>query len=208
MTDWNEWHASYDDPASQLSRRLRLIQELIEGWLDRTAPKPVRVLSVCAGDGRDLLQVLRRRADADRVTATLLEYDDKNVARAQAWAAETNARIEVRQVDAGQGGAYEGAVPADLVLLAGVFGNISDEDVRAVIRALPSMCSDDALVIWTRHRRAPDLTGSIRSWLAAEGFVEESFTAPRAAMFTVGAHRFDGTTETWVRDRELFRFTR
>ncbi len=36
------------------------------------------VMSSCAGDGRDLLQVLERRNDASRVTATLLEADPRN----------------------------------------------------------------------------------------------------------------------------------
>jgi hypothetical protein len=206
-TDWHEWHSAYADPASALSRRLRAIQGLIGDWLDRTAPAPVRVVSVCAGDGRDLLHVLRARGDAPRVSATLLEYDGRNVERARGTA-EGLGGIEVRQVDAGQGAAYAGAVPADLVLLAGVFGNISDEDVRATIETLPGICSEGALVIWTRHRGAPDLTDTIREWFAAAGFVEESFAAPDDAVFSVGSHRFVGTSKPWVTNRELFSFVR
>jgi hypothetical protein len=138
-TDWEAWHSLYDDPESGLSRRLRFIQGLIEEWLDRTAPNDVRVVSACAGDGRDLLQVLRNRGDSHRVAATLLEYDEGNVERARSAAAEFPA-IAVRHVDAGQAGSYEGALPSDLVLMAGVFGNISDEDVRTTIEALPGMC--------------------------------------------------------------------
>jgi hypothetical protein len=186
---------------------LRIIQGLIGEWLDQTEPRPVRVVSVCAGDGRDLLHVLRARADASRVSATLLEYDGRNVERARS-AAEGLAGIEVRQVDAGQACSYEGAVPADLVLLAGVFGNISDEDVQTTIEALPGMCSEGALVIWTRHRGAPDLTGKIRAWFGGAGFVEESFTVPDGVVFSVGSHRFAGTPTGWSNDRQLFSFVR
>jgi len=47
--------------------------------------------------------------------------------------------VEVRCADAGDLEAYAGTVPADLVLLAGVLGNISDADVRATIAALPAL---------------------------------------------------------------------
>ncbi|GAA1633743.1 hypothetical protein GCM10009744_22880 [Kribbella alba] len=207
QTDWEGWHSAYADPESALSRRLLVIQGLIGEWLDRTAPEPVRVVSVCAGDARDLLQVLRARGDAPRVSATLLEYNARNVERARA-AADDLAGIEVRQVDAGQTAAYQGALPADLVLLAGVFGNISDDDVRTTIEALPGMCSAGALVIWTRHRGAPDLSGNIRGWFGTAGFVQESFTAPDDAVFSVGSHRFAGTPRPWTAEKELFSFVR
>jgi hypothetical protein len=205
-TDWNAWHGAYDDPESGLSERLRIIQGLIGEWLDRTAPRDVRVVSACAGDGRDLLGVLRDRGDSDRVTATLLEYDEANVARARSAAAEFPA-ISVRHVDAGQIASYEGTVPADLILMAGVFGNISDEDVRTTIEALPGLCNPDALVIWTRHRGAPDLTPTIRSWFATTGFTEESFDGPADHVIGVGAHRYTGRPNPTPAPATLFTFT-
>jgi putative methyltransferase len=207
MTDWSAWHAAYEDPESGLSQRLRIIQGLIREWLDHTAPRDVRAVSACAGDGRDLLQVLRDRSDSDRVTATLLEYDEANVARARSAAAEFPT-IEVRQVDAGQTASYEGAVPADLLLMAGIFGNISDEDIRTTIEALPGLCTPGALVIWTRYRGTPDLTPAIRSWFAAAGFTEESFHAPEDHEIGVGSHRYTGPPVSSHPDRTLFTFTR
>ncbi len=68
------------------------------------------------------------------------------------------------RADAGDLTAYAKAVPADLVLMAGVFGNISDADVRRTIGALPQLCADGATVIWTRTRRAPDLTLTGQAW--------------------------------------------
>jgi hypothetical protein len=206
-TDWNAWHRAYDDPESGLSERLRIIQGLIGEWLDRTAPRDVRVVSACAGDGRDLLGVLRDRGDSERVTATLLEYDEANVARARSAAADFPA-ISVRQVDAGHLTAYEGAVPADLILMAGIFGNVSDDDIRTTIEALPGMCNPDALVIWTRHREAPDLTPTIRSWFAANGFTEESFHGPANHVIGVGANRYTGPARPMPAPNTLFSFTR
>ncbi len=97
--------------------------------------------------------------------------------------------------DAGDPAAYVKAVPADLVLMAGVFGNISDADVRRTIGALPQLCAAGATVIWTRTRRAPDLTPTVRRWLRAAGFIEETFHAPDGVLFYVGVHRFTGVPE-------------
>jgi len=129
--DWRAWHEAYAQPGSDLSRRLRLLQGELSSWLDERPGEPLTVVSVCAGQGHDLLGVLAARDDANRVRASLLEYDDGNVARAQSAARQAGLRqVEIVQADAGELSTYDGLVPADLVLLAGVFGNISDADVR------------------------------------------------------------------------------
>jgi len=206
--DWLAWHSRYLDPSSPLSRRLRIIQAHITDWLNQRPGVPLTAVSICAGQGHDLIGALAHRTDADRVHATLLENDERNVAAARA-AAETAglAGILVRQADAGDPGAYRGAVPADLVLLAGVLGNIDDADIRTTIAALPQLCSRDAIVIWTRSRRPPDRTGSIRAWLQETGFAEVSFTAPPDDLFSVGVHRLTATPQPLTATTRLFRFT-
>ena len=57
MGDWTSWHAQYEDPASPLSQRLAAVQQQIALALDRAAPGPLRLLSLCAGQGRDVLPV-------------------------------------------------------------------------------------------------------------------------------------------------------
>src|SRR5689334_12862838 len=118
LTDWAEWHSAYADPSSLLSQRLRLVQGHIRDYLDETAPAPVTILSSCAGDGRDLLEVLEARNDSNRVAATLIEADTRNAGRARQRRDRLGlSNIEIRCEDAGAGRAYLGAVPADLVLL-------------------------------------------------------------------------------------------
>ena len=85
-----------------------------------------------------------------------------------------------------------GDVPADLVLVCGVFGNISREDISRTIQALPGFCRMGSEVIWTRHRRPPDATPSIRAEFAAAGFTEVAFEAPDDYVLAVGRHRLDG----------------
>lgn len=206
--DWSKWHAPYDDPGSPLAGRLAVVQRHIEDWLDET-PGAVRVLSACAGDGRDLLGVLGRRDDARRVTAELVELDERTVARARASIHDLGlAGVGVRQTDAGLSTAYLGAVPASLVLLCGIFGNVSDTDVRRLVRRTPQLCSPGARVIWTRHTRAPDLTPHIRGWFAESEFTEVSYTAPSEALYSVGVHHLRGAPAALAPGERWFSFVR
>jgi hypothetical protein len=72
MRDYLKWHDAYDDPSSDFSWRLRQVQAYIRQALDHLEG-PVTVISLCAGDGRDVLQVLADRNDSARVHTTLIE---------------------------------------------------------------------------------------------------------------------------------------
>jgi hypothetical protein len=211
-TDWSQWHDAYTRPGSGLADRLNAVRGEISRRLDQTAPQPVRVISACAGDGRDLLGVLAGRSDADRVTAFLVEYDARLAARAHAAASRVDARVDVRQADAAQSSVYADAVPADLLLLCGIFGNICDDDIRATIEAAPQLCGPGAEVIWTRHRGDPDLTPSIRGWFRAAGFEEVAFHAPEAIewhdKWSVGVHRLTAQPQPLQTGRHWFTFVR
>jgi hypothetical protein len=208
---WVRWHDAYEDPASPLSVRLRLVQEAVRDVLDRAAPGPLPVVSMCAGQGRDVIDVVAthpRRAD---VRAVLVELDPglAAFARDRAAAAGLERAVTVVEGDASLSRLYSdaGAVPAALVLACGVFGNISDDDVAATVAALPSFCAPGAEVIWTRHRKAPDLTPAIRSWFARAGFEEVSFEAPPGPyVLSVGRNRLTTVPPPFDPAAHLFDF--
>lgn len=209
MYDWYDWHAAYADHDSPLSRRLRLVREHIAAWLDGRPDPSLTVVSMCAGQGRDLLEVLAGRPDAARVRSHLIEYDERNVEIARTTVRTAGIpTVTVHRADAGELATYAGMVPADLVLAAGVFGNIGDADVQATIAALPRLCAAGATVIWTRTRQAPDLTPAIRGWFAETGFAERAFHAPGDAMFSVGVHEFLGEPLPLEPSGTMFRFVR
>jgi hypothetical protein len=169
--DWQRWHEAYDEDSS-LARRLVVVQGRIRELLDRAQPGPIRVVSLCAGQGRDLLPVVAAHPRREHVHARLVELDQRNVA-----AIPPLPNVEAVRGDAALLSAYEGAVPADIVLACGVFGNIAAEDIRRTIEHLPMLCARGAAVIWTRGASDPDLRPAIRGWFAEHGFEEEFFLA-------------------------------
>ncbi|MGW4461624.1 SAM-dependent methyltransferase [Micromonospora sp. NPDC004704] len=204
------WHSAYDQPGSHLWHRLRLVQDQLRRALAEVPPGPIRVVSGCAGEGRDVIGVLGDHPRRMDVRARLVELDPTNAkaARIAASAAGLDRQIEVVEADAGVATSYLGGVPAEIVLMCGVFGNISDADVRATVAALPQLCAPDAFVIWTRHRRAPDLTPTIRGWFAEAGFRELAFAAPADQTLSVGLHQLTAPPATFDPDLSYFTFTR
>ncbi len=205
--DWWAWHLPYDDPASPLARRLAFVQRRIRDALDAARPGPVRVVSLCAGQGRDVLGVLADHPRRGDVSARLVELDSRNVAAArEALAALDLSEVRVVERDAGRADAYAGAIPADLVLACGIFGNVTDDDIRRTVAALPAFCAPGATVIWTRHRLPPDLTGPIRGWLADQQFEEVGFDVVDDQPLSVGTHRYRGGAAVLPDGVQLFRF--
>ncbi|GAB3330545.1 hypothetical protein GCM10027452_03690 [Micromonospora halotolerans] len=96
-------------------------------------------------------------------------------------------------------------VPADLVLVCGVFGNITDADIRATVRHCASLCATGGTVFWTRHRGEPDLVPAICDWFAEEGFTPVAVTSP-ADRVGVGVHRFNGRPRPLERGAAMFEF--
>ncbi len=201
--DWHEWHQAYDQPESPLARRLATVQGCIAAALDASPPGPIRVVSMCSGEGRDILGVLEhhpRRAD---VQGRLVELDPGLAAIARAAAPPG---IAVLEADAGVTDSYAGAVPADLVLMCGVFGNITDADMMRTIDLASTLCAPGAHVVWTRHRRRPDATPTVRQRFAENGFDEVAFHAPKGTAFGVGLHRLTAPPRLFATDVRLFDF--
>jgi hypothetical protein len=203
--DWRLWHTDYEDPSSALGRRLRVVQTQVRIAIDRAGPGGVRAISVCAGQGHDLIGVLAEHPRRAHVTARLVELEVGNVrlARRATHAAGLD-QVEVISADASITDAYAGAVPANLVLLCGVLGNISAEDIANTISNLPRLCAPEATVIWTRHRHPPDLTTYIRETFDQAGFGELSFED--SPPFGVGANQLLASPRPFTSGIKLFEF--
>ena len=204
--DWQTWHDDYDVPDSSLARRLQVVQEQIRLALDACPPGPLQIVSLCAGQGRDLLGVLADHSRRDDVRAWLVELDpgSTTIAR-EAIKSAGLTQVEVIEGDAALTDNYAGMVPADIVLVCGVFGNITDEDIERTIDTCPQLSKTGATVIWTRHRGEPDRVPAICHHFETRGF-DRLYLSPADAGFGVGTHRFTAQTQPLTPGRRMFTF--
>lgn len=210
LRDYRAWHDEYDDPKSPLAERLRIVQRRLDELLTAAPPGPLRLISMCAGQGRDVLGVVPNHKRRSDVSGALVELDPVNVRKARESAAANGlSSLEIIEGDAAVSDIYEPLVPADLILACGIFGNVTDADVENTCRTLSMLCSPGAAVIWTRHRREPDLTPHIRGWLVESGFEELSFDAPDTPkLFGIGTARLVARPLPWLERHRFFTFIR
>jgi hypothetical protein len=207
--DWLDWHKPYDDPDSRLARRLATVQQRLLEALD-AHPGPIRLISMCAGQGRDVIPVLAEHPRGNDVTALLVELDPRNAELATEAAQAAGLRhLRVSCADAAFTDNYARAAPADIVLACGIFGNITHADIENTVRHLPMLCAPGAIVLWTRGRwKDNDPTPKIRQWFDESGFEELSFDAPDDLLYSVGANRYRAEPRALEPGVTLFTFFR
>jgi len=192
MTDWHTWHEAYDDPDSSLTKRLAVVRRRIAEAL---APSAVgQVLSLCAGDGRDVLPILASVPRDRQPETVLVELDPTLAAAARETAAASGVAVSVINDDAGWAPNWQASTPVDLLLLCGIFGNVSDDDIRTTVRSVPSLLQPDGTVIWTRgHLTGHDVRPHIREWFRDAGLDEIAFDSEPVG-YGVGVNRRPATT--------------
>jgi hypothetical protein len=204
--DWVEWHRSYADPDSELSQRLAIVTAAIEDALSAAPAGPIAVLSLCAGEARDLCGAAHGHPRAADVRGCAVELNAglASIAAQQLRAAGTS--VEVRCADAGRPIHWDDLLPVDLLLLAGIFGNLADADVQRTVAATATMVRPGGTIIWTRHRRAPDLTPNIRDWFDDAGCTPIGFTSAGPNSYAVGVERMGPSPVATPLPEQLFRF--
>jgi hypothetical protein len=205
---WIRWHDEYEDPNSPLSARLTEVQRQLRVILDTAPAGRLQLISFCAGRGRDVLDVLAEHPGVRDVTARLVELDAELATNAASLASERELnRVQVINGDASKTDVYVGAVPADIVMVCGVFGNISVGDIEVTIATLPSLCAPSARVIWTRHRMPPDLTPTIRDMFQDAGFHEADFVTSRDSFMCVGTQQLARQPDPFASGVTMFAFS-
>jgi hypothetical protein len=206
---WVRWHRMYDIDDSPLRIRVAIVQQHMRAVLDATPPDTrLRILSLCAGQGRDVVGALVDHPRRRLVSARLVEIDPALAADARRSVADAGLTdVEVVTGDASITDCAADAVPADILLACGIFGNVSHDDIRHAIASFACLCAPRATVIWTRHRRAPDMTPQIREWFIASGFEEVAFEAPDdTGLVGVGVNRLAVAPTPFVTGLRLFTF--
>lgn len=206
MTDWLTWHQHYDDPGSSLARRLQVVQRHLSDLVDHAACR--KILSLCAGDGRDLIPVIARLPRERRPEVVMVELDESLAGAAKARAQAMDVDVTVVAADAGAAAAWRDHLPVDLLMLCGIFGNISVADIKTTVAASRCMVSPSGVVVWTRGATAEeDLRPQIRQWFRAAGFSELAFEADPES-YGVGVNRRADVGASDRLPEQLFTFQR
>ena len=164
-----------------------------------------RVVSMCAGEGRDLLGVLedhpapRRRTRPTRRARPGARGDrsrprtrgDRGVVRRRGHEPRrTRARCQPISSSC-----------------AACSATSPTPTSRTRSTSLPTLCAPGAVVIWTRHRRPPDATPAIRARSSPRtGSTELAFHTPEGTMFCVGMNRLTAPPAPFRPDARLFDF--
>ena len=211
LRDWKPWFAAYDDPTSPLAKRLTVVRQGIRRALDEAPSGPIRILYLCAGEGRDLIPVLADHPRRDDVRARLIEFDPviARTAREAAEAAGLGDAVNVIAGDAADPAHFGDYAPADLLLLCGIFGNISDADIRTTAGRAASLTALGGTTIWTRHRHEPNLIPDIHEWFATAGFARlwESDPELPTSIYVAG-YRQEREPAPSATNEKLFSFIR
>jgi hypothetical protein len=173
--DWYNWHRGYEpDSGSHLRRRLQVVQDLLGRALEACDPGRIGVVSLCAGQGDDLLGVL-------------VELDGRNTAGIDRRAAAAGlSRVRSRKADAGSTDVLQDVAPLDFLLLCGVLGNITMVDAERTIAAIPTLLRSGGTVVWARRNVPVDQTPGLRAAFHAAGCTSIEFVDPADDKFTVG----------------------
>jgi hypothetical protein len=206
--NWKEWHSQYDR-CEVMQSRLATVRQTIEQCLRLLPPGRQRILSVCAGDGRDIIPLIAQSPRRSDFRGVLVEQDAALVKAGQELidAHELGRYLTFLQADATAPAIYAERIPCDLVLAAGVFGNLLPRDFDMFVRALGAFLKTDGYLVWTRnrvvsngHREIP----RIRQTLQSHGFVEcyhHDITD-----YIVACHQYQHETLP-LPDTKLFTFT-
>jgi hypothetical protein len=205
--DWKKWHTLYDDNDSGLAKRLRLVQESISDSLPNTIEDRFQIIDICSGDGRDLLDVLAHYPVKEQVYSYLVELDERLAEESKNTANEKGLpNVAVINGDASALRTYVSVPRADLILLCGVFGNISSADIQNTIETLPQLSKQGTKVIWTRHLRQPETIPIIQNLFIANNFSKVDFKTTDDRSYVIATYEFHGSPEPPESNTRLFTF--
>jgi Putative methyltransferase len=209
--DWVAWHERYKTNRG-LKARLRAVCGQIENCLSACPPGPIRVVSVCSGDGRDLLSALINHPRERDVVAYLIDTERALVDAGQDSANISGLGDQLHFIvgDATLPSSYKGMLPADLVLVCGVFGHVLKEDLQRLVHSLGCMCKTGGYVIWTRHAKAWDGESHvplINQLFEQTRFEQIGFSVTEEGASCIGTYRYTGEPAELSTEETVFMFT-
>jgi hypothetical protein len=213
---WAE--TAYIKPLFQ--KRLDEVKRQIRVTLDECPPGPLRIISLCSGDGRDLLGVVPDHARRPDVSCLLVDANPEAIVDAKAAASAVGLEKQFRCVvgDAACLDHYESFGPAHLIIISGVFVYLMPADAERLIAALPMLGHTGFYVIWNRRlpqspdkeifRKGSVVVEDLQNFFRLYDFRTVTNSATGVDGFAVRREKFYGTTRPWKLGAPLFKFFR
>jgi SAM-dependent methyltransferase len=209
-SEWSGWpDAAYRQERYQ--QRLVAVESHLTESLDKAAPGPVRIISLCAGDGRDVVEVLRSHKRKDDVVAWLVELSRQSVALGVERAAQAGLGKNVKFLcgDATDFESYQRLAPADIVLACGVWGHVPASERATLARGLATLCKPGGDLIWTRGvLRGMSCFEQIQSLFGAPAWQRQRVSFTPDASWGIATARYCGPPLALPKSGRLFHFRR
>lgn len=205
---WRGWpERAYQ--GGRYQQRLLTVQQHLAECLDRAPRGTVRIISMCAGDGRDVIGVLSSHPRRHDAVASLVELDGQSVAagRRRRAGAGLDRAVDIRHSDATAFTTYDGIAPADVVLVCGVWGHVPVPERETLVRGLAALCRPGAAVIWTRGvARGMARFGEIAAHFAPAAWRAVRISATPDRRWAVATYRYCGPASPLPTAGHLFHF--
>jgi hypothetical protein len=205
---WSGWpqHAYRRE---HYQHRLAAVQAHFATCLDSAGQGSLRVVSLCAGDGRDVIGVLQSHRRRDDVSAWLIELDRQSVAdgRRHVQASGLEKVVQFINADATDYSTYKDFVPCDVILVCGVWGHVPAEERAGLVRGLAAFCKPGGSVVWTRGiSKGVSRLEDIQSQFEAASWEQVDVSATPDGSWVVGTHRYRGPSLEAPRTGRIFNF--
>ena len=207
--EWGDWHDAYEDPSSELVGRMMAVRRHVAAIVSEAPAGPVIVVSICGGQGRELIGALEDHPRKADVRGRLVELDADNAAFASRWAAEAGVTgLEIVNGDASVGVSYEGLAPVDVVVISGVFGHLSSPDRECLIDFTRRLCHTGSGIVWTSHRSHDGPAEWLRRAFVERRFeeLEHGLVPGDDFQFTVTRNVYTGVQQPFEPHAKIFTF--
>ena len=137
----------------------------------------------------------------------LVELNPANVAEARRRAQAAGLdNLEVLEGDAGLSENYPSAGRASLVVVSGVFGQLSMEDVVRTITLLTEICKTGGSVIRTTYEVLSEKQVAIEGHFADHAFEQVGFELTSGKTYGVVQHRYRGEPQPLSHPARIFTY--
>jgi hypothetical protein len=190
-------------------QRLRVVKVHLAECLNDAAQGPLRLVSLCAGDGRDVIDVLQSNRRRNDVGAWLVELNGQSIADGALHmkASGLEKLVNFIHADATDYLTYQTLVPCDIILLCGVWGHVPVNERALLVRALASFSKPGGSLIWTRGiSRGMDRLNEIQSQFANSSWERVRLSFTPNDKWAISTHRYCGPSLELPASGRIFNF--